>query len=128
MVLIILDTNFILIPMMFNVDIFSEIERICIFDYELSIIDRSLDELKNIKTKEKRFIKPTLELIKKKGIKIIKTKDGKNVDEIIIETAKEKKAVVATQDALLRKSLKKDKIPVIYMRQKKYLELSKNVL
>ena len=41
---IILDTNFLMIPSMFKVDIFSEIERICDFKYELCIVDKTLDE------------------------------------------------------------------------------------
>ena len=42
---IILDTNFLLIPAQFNVDIFSEIERICDFQYQLCIVDKTLSEL-----------------------------------------------------------------------------------
>ena len=43
---IILDTNFLMIPAQFNVDIFSEIHRICDFKYELYIIDKTIDELR----------------------------------------------------------------------------------
>ena len=42
---IMLDTNFLLIPFQFKVDIFSEIERICNFNYKLCIFEQSLEEL-----------------------------------------------------------------------------------
>ncbi len=126
--LIIMDTNFILIPFMFHVDIFSELQRICDFPYKICLLDRSFEELKRIATKEKKFIKPALALIEKEGSEIIKTEGRKSVDLLLVEVAKEKKAIVATQDQQLRKNLKREKIPFIYMRQKKYLEIQKNVL
>ncbi len=46
--IIILDTNFLLIPAQFKVDIFSEVERICNFRYQLVIIDKTLEELEDI--------------------------------------------------------------------------------
>jgi len=45
---IILDTNFLLIPAQFKVDIFSEIDRICSFTYSLFVLDKSVEELKKI--------------------------------------------------------------------------------
>ena len=45
---IILDTNFLMIPLQFKVDIFSEIERICNFKYELLVPEASVKELENL--------------------------------------------------------------------------------
>jgi len=113
---IILDTNFLLIPYNYKIDIFSEIERICHFKYQLKIIDKTLDELKKLKGE-----KFTLNLIKQKNIKVIKTKTTNYVDNIL----KESKDIIATHDKLLIKQIKNK--PLIILRQKKYLEL-KNVL
>ena len=45
---IILDTNFLMIPGQFHVDIFSELGRICNFNYKLYIFEESINELRNI--------------------------------------------------------------------------------
>ena len=113
---IILDTNFILIPFQFKVDIFSELERICHFSYKIYILDKSLDELKKLK-----YNKLALELIKQKNIKVIKTKNSAYVDS---QLKKLKNVIIATNDKKLIKDLK---VPIIILKQKKYLVM-KNVL
>lgn len=122
---IILDTNFLLLPSQFNVDIFSEIDRICLFKYKLYVLDKTIDELKNIterkKGKHKQAAKIALLLIKKKKIDIIKTKQGK-VDELILELLN-KDYILATQDNILRKKAVKKGIKTIFLRSKKYLVL-----
>ena len=50
---ILLDTNFLMLSAQFNVDIFSEIERICNFNYKLYVLDKTVDELKYIVVKQK---------------------------------------------------------------------------
>ena len=49
---IIIDTNFLLIPLKFKVDIFSEFNRISNFNYKLYIFEQSISELKNIIKKQ----------------------------------------------------------------------------
>jgi len=122
--IIILDTNFLLIPAQFNVDIFSEIERICDFPYQLCIIDKTLSELDSIienqRQKYKNAAKLALKLLKSKAVKIIKTKKDKYVDDLIFNLAENTEIIVATQDKELKKRLKK---PIITLRQKKYLKI-----
>ncbi len=123
---IILDTNFLLIPPQFKVDIFSEIDRICNFNYELSIIDKTVDELKKIiktakKGKDKAAAKLALALLKTRKIKKIKTKEG-YVDNLILKSIN-KDCILATQDVLLRKEAVKKGAKVIFLRSKKYLIL-----
>lgn len=123
---IILDTNFLLIPAQFKVDIFSEIDRICNFNYELSIIDKTVDELKKIiktakKGKDKSAAKLALALLKTRKIKKIKTKEG-YVDNLILKSIN-KDYILATQDALLKKKATKKGCRVIFLRLKKYLIL-----
>ena len=73
MIKIIFDTNFLLIPGSFKVDIFSEIKRIIDEPYELFIVDKTYDELNNIienqKGKYKEYASIALKLVKQKKIK-----------------------------------------------------------
>ena len=122
---IILDTNFLLIPAQFRIDIFSEIQRICDFNYKIVILDKSIVELENLMLKEKgktkNQVKLTLELIKHKKIEILATEGELFVDDMIVEFAKKGSFIVATQDKGLIERLKATKIKVISLRQKKYL-------
>ena len=74
---IILDTNFLMVPAQYKVDIFSEIERICGFSYELVVPDVVVKELEKIAAgqKGKAAARMALQLIKFKGIKIIYLKN-----------------------------------------------------
>ena len=114
-----------MIPATLGVDIFGEIDRICQFNYELCVLDKSIEELNKIvkksKGKEKRAAKTSLALIKRKNIKIINTKEKNlDVDSILLKKAKEG-AIIATQDIKLKKDLRKAKAKCITLRQKKYL-------
>jgi uncharacterized protein len=116
---IILDSNFLMIPFQFNIDIFEEIKRICNFNYELFIIDKTIDELKNLKEKEAKL---ALLLIKTKNLQQIKTNKNKIVDDLILENLTEN-TIVATQDRGLKDRLKEKMVPTIILRQKKHLIL-----
>lgn len=122
---IILDTNFLMIPFKFKVDIFSEIDRVCRFNYGLYIFEQSIAELRKIiemqAGKDKRAAQIALKLIKLKNIGLIKS-DGDDVDSLILEQASDD-IIVATQDINLRNELLKNGVPVILLRQKKYLKL-----
>ena len=123
---IILDTNFLLIPYQFKLDIFKEIDRILHFDYSLFILDKTLDELNNIvekqKGKDKDAAKFALKLLEAKKIKKIMS-NAKNADDSIVDVASQEKVIVATQDKVLKQRLEEAGIPIIIMRQKKKLEL-----
>ena len=119
---IILDTNFLLIPFYFKVDIFSEIQRISDFKYTLFILDKTIDELDNIikvqSGKSVKAAKFALDMIRLKKIKKIRTGDG-DVDDLLLD----QEAIIATQDRLLIDRLKKKGKKIIRLRQKKYLSL-----
>ena len=122
---IILDTNFLLIPLEFGVDIFSEFNRICDFNYKLFVFDKSILELENIIEKQsgknKKAAQFALKLIKLKDIKILKTEHS-YVDEAILNNLSDE-TIIATQDMQLRTKLRKKGAAVIILRQKKYLRL-----
>ena len=117
---ILLDTNFLLIPFQFNVDIFAEIHRIMHEKYEIYTLDKVVDELKTIindkkqKQKDKKAAKLGLQLLKAKKVKILKTEKG-FADDIIADL---EGYIIATQDMALKRRLKGKKI---VLRQKKQL-------
>ena len=125
---IILDTNFLLIPAQFKVDIFSEIERICDFPYKIYILEQSIDELNKIileqKGKNKAAAKLALQLIKQKGLNTIGISKKDSVDNILANLP-EKDYIVATQDIELKRRLKAKNIKIITLRNKKYLQFEK---
>ena len=113
---VILDTDFIINSVKNKIQIEASIKQLLPFRVEISILDQTLEELKN---------KP-LENLAKKSIskfKIIKTTKDKKVDDLILNLPKTG-LIVATQDKKLKEKLKKGKIPVITIRQQKYLILS----
>ena len=130
-----IDTNFLLIPAMFKVDIFREIERICNFNYELYIIDRTLDELKNIiasqksagkhKAASKLGLKLTENAIQENKLSLYKTDAPEDavVDRILLDIAKHEKIIVATQDRQLKQYLRSFGMKIIDLRKKQYLIL-----
>ncbi|MBW2997644.1 hypothetical protein KY349_04865 [Candidatus Woesearchaeota archaeon] len=124
---IIIDTNFLLIPAQFNVDIFSEIERIMEEPYELCIVDKTIDELDSLKIKasgkDKRAADLALQLIKAKKVKHLKTEKNLNTDKLIVKLAKSPDYIVATQDMDLKRILKENNVQIIILRQKKHLKL-----
>ncbi len=126
---VILDTNFLLIPVQFKVDIFSEIDRICLFGYKLYVVDKTIDELKKIvekqKGKHKLAAKVALQLIKNKKLAVIKTKEG-YVDDLILDLLG-KEVILATQDALLRKKAIIKGSQVIFLRSKNHLVLNSKI-
>jgi rRNA-processing protein FCF1 len=129
MIKIIIDTNFLLVPYQFNVDIFSEFQRLFGI-YECYIIDKTIQELEKIKSlggKDKIAANIGLGLIENQKISIINSKkhdlNNNYVDNIIINICKKDNTyVVATNDIELKDKLKKSNIKIIRLRQKKYLD------
>jgi len=128
---IIIDTNFIVSAIRFKIDIFSELQRICDFEYAVCIVDGTIDELEKLaetgKPKDKIAARISLELIRNKKINITKTppknKRVKNVDLLILNLIKKEDFIVATQDKELKKEIRKKGAPIIVLRQKGYLKL-----
>ena len=126
MVRVILDTNFLLIPGEFRIDIFAEIARLMQSPYQLCIIDKTIDEIEKIiktgKTKQKSAAKIAKKLLDTYPIKIIETDKRLHVDRLILDNL-EKGTIVATQDADLKRMLRARAIPHFVMRSKQHLEL-----
>ncbi len=121
MTTIILDTNILMAIPQFKIDVFTELQRICDFPYQVTILDRSINELESIKStqkgKDKLAASIALQLIKKNNIIITKTTEKKPVDDILANLS-QNGAIIATQDIALKRRLKK---PYITLRKKEYL-------
>jgi uncharacterized protein len=123
---VIIDTNFLLIPSEFRVDIFTEIERLVPSDYKLFIMDGTITELHKImkskfnKSKDKLNAKIGLQLVENK--KIAKIESRGHVDDVIVDIS-DKDTIVATSDRELRRRLRTKGIRLIGLRKKQYLIL-----
>ena len=118
---ILLDTNILMAVVQFKIDIFSELSRICDFSYDISILNRTIGELKIIKSQQKGknrlAASIAIHIVEKQGIHIIKTMSEEPVDDLIASFSKQG-YIIATQDMGLKKKLMK---PYITMRKKEYL-------
>ena len=120
MTLILIDTNLLMAIEQFNIDIFSELERIS--PEKCAVLDKSIDELKKLaaqKGKTKSAAQLALKIVIAKKIHIIKSESELQTDDILAQLSHEG-MIVATQDRELQKRLKR---PYIVMRSRSHLEL-----
>jgi uncharacterized protein len=122
---IILDTNCLMIPGQYKVDIFSEIERIMEEPFELCIVEETLNELNRLvmsgSAKDKFAAKLALVLTIQKNLKRLPSSKGRvSADDEIVK-ASDDNTIVATQDLILRDRVREKGAKVIGLRQKKYL-------
>ena len=108
---VVLDTDFILEALKNRIDVKVELARIMDYNYEICVLDRTLDELKG--KKGEKLARTFIE-----GLKIIVTTRDNIVDELLFGL---EDIIVATQDRGLKEKLKNRNIAVITIRQKKFL-------
>jgi len=129
LVKVILDTNFLLIPGQFKVDIFEGIDNELKFNYGLQIVDLTLEELKKLvlrgKGADKLAAKLALKLLEAKDVEVIDTSSysSDNVDDLIVEIVHENGCYVATQDKELKRRVVDAKGHILTLRQKKYIRI-----
>ena len=125
-----LDTNFLMIPIQFRVDVFEEIKRICHFPYELCVLDKSLDELRKVisfqKGKSKEAAKIALMIIeqkiKQKSLNITTFSKDIGVDDILVELSDDD-TIIATQDMELKRRIREKSGKIIFLKSKTHLEM-----
>ncbi len=119
---IVLDTNILMAVFELKIDIFEEIKKACDFNYELFILDKTVDELeKFIKgplLSKKQAASFAMKLVNSDKIKILPTEGLDSVDENLLKL---KNCIVATVDKDLKKSLEKNGVKIITIRQKRYV-------
>lgn len=119
---VLLDTNALMMPEQFGVDIFSELERLGYFDYIVpTAVVRELRAVSKFaeRGKDKRAASVALGLLSR--CRVVNA-DGV-ADDVLERLASETGAAVLTGDKELRKRLSKRGITVIYLRQSQYLEI-----
>lgn len=126
--LVLVDTNFLLVPGQFGVDIIGELNRILDVKFEVVVPNVVLDELNVIERKAKgkdlMAVRMAKKLVERFKVVEIGKFGEKPTDTQIYEFAvKNSNVVVCTNDKLLKKKLRERGIPVVYLRQKKILEL-----
>ncbi|WP_406661033.1 DNA-binding protein [Methanolobus sp. ZRKC3] len=118
---VIIDTNALMIPVQFNVDIFEELKRLGFdsFIVPLSVINE-LDNLeRKLKGKDKTAVKVAKALAQR--CEIFETRGY--ADDAIVDLASNLSAAVLTNDIGLRKRLEDKDISVICLRQKSRLAI-----
>jgi rRNA-processing protein FCF1 len=114
---IILDTNFLMIPHQFGVDIYDFLK-----DYQIHTLSLCIDELKKLAKKKSDngvAARVALELVKKNKVNIIRSK-GK-ADKAVIDYAVMHGFFVGTNDKEMIEALKKQHIKIIRLKQGKFL-------
>ena len=114
---IILDTNFMMIPHQFGVDIFEFLKY-----YQIETVSPCVDELKKLSRKKGDdgiAARVALKLLKENRVKIIKSRE--KADKAILSYAAKERCAVGTNDKELIKALKNNDIKIIRLKQKKYL-------
>ncbi len=123
---VLLDSSFLLIPPEEGVDIFSELERL--LGLPRCIVPKPvLEELKRLRDAasplEARRINLALRMAERCETLNVELEEGEEVDDLLLRLARELKCPVATKDGELRRRLRREGIPVIYLRQRAYLEM-----
>lgn len=122
---IIFDTNFLLIPYCYKLDIFSEIPCLLVGGYDILIPSSVINELNALskkKGKEGLASKLALKIIELRKDKITVVKTTIRPDEWIFGFAKENRPViVCTNDKGLKKKIKTLGLNVISLRSKSRL-------
>jgi rRNA-processing protein FCF1 len=117
-----LDTNFLMVPGQFRADIYSQLRLNG--RAELYAVDLSVQELEKIaggRGRNGANARLALKLMKKEGVKIVKSGKITDADEAIRRIARREGMVVCTADKRLKFELERRDIRVVSLRQKKYL-------
>jgi len=125
---VILDTNFLMIPAQFKIDIFEELRKLISSPYDLCVFQASIDELGKIasgKGRDSSAARIALMLIKQKNLKTLENSYSKNssyADEIIVNSVLDSD-LVCSQDIALKRLLKhkSKKIRIITLKARKHL-------
>lgn len=118
---VILDTNFLLLPYRFKINIINELDYLIEVSHCFVISSRILDELKKLSRslgKDGVAARLALKMVASPKSKIEVIETDVPVDDWIVDYAKDNNAIVCTNDAKLRKRLKGLKIVVLKSRSK----------
>jgi len=128
---VILDSNFLLVPSQFKLDIFEGLTSLLKQSYEPILLSTTLHELQRMAHEEapklQKQTQIALKLAEKCQLVNVKRETKETNDDVIVRVALQQKCAVATNDSALRQRLRDISIPVIYLRQKSRLELEGSI-
>lgn len=117
---ILVDTSFLLECVKRRVDFLEELERLLDSRVRLLVLKPIYEELKRLSRKRERravYARLVLKILGKTGAETLETgKDVAAVDELIVEMSIRMRLPVATNDSKLRKRLRRNGVPVFYLR------------
>ncbi|MHA1310941.1 MAG: type II toxin-antitoxin system VapC family toxin [Candidatus Helarchaeota archaeon] len=127
---ILLDTNFLIVPFQFKIDLKSRFDELIDRKYSLILLNEVYEELVKIynkaRGKRKQEIKAAITYFKnKEKITILEKQDNESIDDLLIRIAKKFNYVVATNDKILKRRLKNLGINFIYVRQKSFFRANR---
>lgn len=126
-----MDSNFLLVPSQFQMDIFEELTALLRQRIDPVILSPIYEELVKIAErgapKMQRYASLALGLTKKCRLVLVEQKVEESTDDVITRIAAEWKTPVATNDRDLRRRLRDVGVAVIYLRQKARLEIDGNI-
>ena len=124
---VILDANFLFVPIQFRLDIFEEMAILLNQSFDPILLSSTRRELQGLvksdSPKERKEALFALKLAEKCRIIPVEKSVGETYDDVIVRVAAEWKSPVATNDRELRRRLRTLGLPVIFLRQKRRLIL-----
>lgn len=123
---IVLDTNFLLLPFQYKVNVFGEVERLLEQPHYFVIVKQTLDELKELAKRQRKdspAARAALALTEKKKFTVEKSFGGDADAAIIAFCSSVNNIVVCTNDKKLQEKIRKAGCKVISSRDKGYLDL-----
>jgi rRNA-processing protein FCF1 len=122
---LLVDTNFLLVPVRFKLDIFEESENAVNDLVNFYVSSRVLDEIRILKDRSKGSFVRQLRLAEKlaENCTIIEDNSLTMVDQSLIDLAISEGMILGTTDAELRQKARNAGIKVVYLRQKSHLVL-----
>ena len=124
---VVLDANFFFVSSQFNVDVFEELTNLLNQRFEPILLSSTQKELQGLaeSTSPKKRKQAQLALRLAEKCRVVPVEKGlrETYDDVIVRVSAEWKSPVATNDRELRKRLRKVGVPVIFLRQKRRLEM-----
>jgi rRNA-processing protein FCF1 len=116
-----LDTNFLMVPGEFNVDVLSDLLNLGYSEvYTIDLVVIELEKLSVGGGKKARSARIGLKFVSDGGIVVLKAEESYADDEIV-RLAKTKKYVACTQDKGLINKLRRENLRYVTLHHKKYL-------
>ena len=120
---VVLDTNALMMPYQFGINIEKELNRllgICRIIVPRTVVEE-MEKLAEGGGEVGRAAKLGLSIIRKRGFRLVETEN--KGDEGVLETAIKMDAAILTNDKELKKKAKELRLPIIYLREGCKLEM-----